>query len=335
MNFKKILLSSAIAVSTFGLVACGGDSSSNADPTPTSSESKPGEVIKLPEASSLNPVVFGSIGLTQMSGAVAGSQKIALSGLIKLDPDFENTEVPYTAFAETHIDSVKFAVGHNVNGQIIQEAVTIPVSVTSDRISLSGNSFETSELSACGSFSLYITVYSSTTEEGLQTSTYVSVFGDEPDEMTAGSFIRAETECQAAPIVSSSSEVVQTCTQAVAHEIKLSNSLGSDQYAVNFATGTADAPHITITFKDGGAYATAGAGVTLVEDNYTQVNGLLPTGPVCLESFQPSSNAIEGELANGTWIDAVDATGKVYPFMVGKTMMESDSKGYIIITYFQ
>ena len=37
MNFKQILLGSAVAVSTFGLIACGGDSGSNAEETPASS----------------------------------------------------------------------------------------------------------------------------------------------------------------------------------------------------------------------------------------------------------------------------------------------------------
>jgi hypothetical protein len=337
MNFKQILLGSAVAVSTFGLIACGGDSGSNAEETPASSSGQGGAVINIPKASTLNPVQFSNIRITQMTGAVAGTQKIALSGLIKLDPDFENTEQPYTAFAETHIDSVTFAVGHVVNGQIRQEAINIPIGEPADRISLSEMSFQTSELSSCGDFNLYIFVHSSTKEEGLSTSTYTSVFGDDPEEQApgVGGFTRSESECNVAPIESSSSEQQQTCTQATAHEVKLSNSLGSDQSAINFETGFSENPHLIITFQNEAAYATAGAGVTIVEDNYTQVNGMLPVGPVCLESFQPSATPVNDELANGTWIDVITADGKIYPFMVGKTMMENESKGYIIITYFK
>ena len=95
----------------------------------------------------------------------------------------------------------------------------------------------------------------------------------------------------------------QTCTQATAHEVKLSNSLGSDQSAINFETGFSENPHLIITFQNEAAYATAGAGVTIVEDNYTQVNGMLPVGPVCLESFQPSVKALRASTSRkGTGI---------------------------------
>ncbi len=341
MNFKKILLGSAIFATTFGFIACGGDSSSGTeeDPIPVGPDVKPGDKIVLPEASSLNPIEFTGISLTPMASGTAGTQKIVISGLIKLIQDFDPNQAGATfdpATVNTQIDSVKFAVARS-DDQLKQD-ISVPVDVAPERVSFSGNSFETSQLNGCGQFTLYVFVYSSTRDGiGTKPATYTTLFGDEPAELTAGTFTRAESEC-AAPVASSSSvaPVSSACTQVTANELQLSNSLGSSQVAINFTTGLADNPHVTVEFKDGVAMFTAGAGVTVVEDNYTQTTGLLPQGPVCRESFSPSATQAAGvELASGTWIDITGPDGILYPVMIKKTMMENDTKGTLTLYYFK
>lgn len=340
MNFKKILLGSAIFATTFGFIACGGDSSSTEpDPTPVGTDVNPGDKIVLPEASDLNPIEFSGISLMSMASGVEGTQKIVVSGLIKLAADFDPNQKGATfdpATMTTQIDSVKFAVA-KLADQTKQD-INVPVQIAPERVSFSGSEFLTSQLTGCGQFALYVVVYSSTVDQnGSAPAIYTAVFGDDATEVAQGTFTRAESEC-AAPVASSSSvaPVSSACTNVTANELQLSNSLGSSLTSINFATGLADNPHVTVEFKDGYATFVAGAGVTIVEDNYTQTTGLLPTGPVCRESFMPSGTSAVGvELASGTWIDITGPDGILYPVMIKKTMMENDSKGTLTIFYFK
>lgn len=327
MNFKKILLGSAIAAASFGLYACGDDSSS--PDTPVNPDNPGAQIIDQPKASSLSPIIFDNLKITPMSNG-AGGMRGSLSGMVKLDPEFLNPEVPYTAEAVTMIDSVDFAVGKVVNGQSFEEGkITINldgVVFPAERVPFSQKFFEFSELSGCGDFKLYVFVYSSTKETDLETSNYVSI-----DSIA---FTRSEQECQA-PIVESSSSAAVVCTPVTANDLSLSNSMGTSQSAVNFETGLADNPHISVRFANNAAYITPGTGVTVYEDQ-SQTTGLLPTkNPVCSEDFRKSNFQFEDELTSGVWLDVVTADGKMYPVMVKKAMFESATKGTVDIVYYK
>ena len=326
MNFKKILLGSAIAVASLGFTACGGDSGSDDPVGPTSSS---GEIIKPPKQSDLSPVVFSGIGITVMSGQ-RGMQG-SLSGIIKLDPDFMDTSEPYTADVDVKIDSVRFAVGKVDGANAYQEPVNINldgVVFPTEQVFFSQKYLEFADLSSCGTFKLFIFVYSSSKETGVETSYYTSVY----DSLT---FTRPETECQAPSSAVESSSSVAVCTPVTAHEDTLSNSMGTSKSAINFETGLADNPHISIKFADNAATIVPAAGVVVHED-VKQTTGLVPTAPqICKEDFASANPVFNEELTSGLWLDVVAADGKVFPMMIRKTMFESATKGTISIVYFK
>lgn len=331
MNFKKILIGSAIAATTFGFIACGGDSSSpNTPVNPNNPDAKP---IDIPKQSALSPVIFENLKITPMSNGQGGTRG-SLSGMIKLDDEFIDTSVPYTEKVDVKIDSVGFAVGKVVGGTVFQEKVTINldgVVFPIERVSLSQKFFEYSALSDCGDFKLYIFVYSSSKEADLQTSLYTSVD-------TSLTFNRPEQECQAALPPSSSSPVVTPCSPVTPHPFTLSNSMGTSQSAINFETGLADNPHITIKFANDAATIIPGAGVTVYEDN-SQTTGLeaeVQPGQtqICREDFRKSNFQFSEELTSGLWLDVIAADGKVYPVLIKKFMSESATKGTLDIIYY-
>ena len=326
MNFKKIILGSALVAASFCLFACG-ESGGGDVVTPGSSASAPGPEIEKPKASELSPIVVNGLKITVMSGT--DGMRGSLGGVIKLDPEFVDTSEPYTANVKTTIDSVVFAVGKVINGSAFQEKVNINldgVVFPNEMVSFSQKYLEFKQLSGCGEFQLYIFIYASNTEEGLKTSIYTTVI----DTLK---FTRPEAECEAPKPVESSSSVA-VCTPVTAHEDTLSNSLGTSKTAINFETGLADNPHITAKFVDNGVYITPGAGVQVFEEG-AQYSGLVPTkNPLCLEDFRKTV-AFNEELTSGLWINIVTAEGKQYPMMVRKTMFESATKGTMSIVYFK
>lgn len=332
MNFKKIILGSAIAAASFGLVACGDDGSSGSK-TPTGPDAPTGPEIKPIEQSSLVPVLFSGISMQPMAGD--NGMRGSLSGMVKLDPDFVNPDVPYTPDAVTMIDSVNFKVGRIVDGKAYQENITINldgVVFPAERVSFAQKFFEYSQLSGCGDFRLYVYVYSSTKEEGQQTSKYTNAD-------TSLTFSRPQTDCEVAPPPSSSSEVVAQCTPVTATPVTLSNSMGTSQSAINFATGLADNPHISIKFANNAAMIVPGAGVTVYEDN-AQTTGLeaqpkAGQTQICREDFAKSNYQFDEELTSGLWLDVVTAEGTIYPVMVKKAMFESATKGSVDIVYYK
>ena len=326
MNFKKIFLAAAFAVASIGLTACGGGDGGDDPIGPTSS---PGEKIEPVKQSALSPVIFSGIGITVMSGEKG--MRGSLSGIIKLDPDFMDTSEPYTANVDVKIDSVKFAVGKvDGGGDAYLEPVKINldgVVFPNEQVFFSQKYLEFADLSGCGTFKLFIYVYSSSKEEGIATTPYVSVH----DSLT---FTRPQSECEVPKPVESSSSAAAVCTPVTAHEDTLSNSLGTSKQALNFDTGTPDNPHITIRFADNSAFLTAGAGMTIHED-IKQTTGLVPTKtPICREDFQNGNPQFNEELTSGLWLDVVTADGKIYPMMIRKPMFESATKGTVTIVYF-
>lgn len=334
MNSKKILFGLTAAATLFSFTACGGEGGDN-PVGPGSSSSKP---VELPKESSLNPVLFNEPSVTVMSG-MNGMQG-SLSGVITIDPDFFSSEGAFEGDTNqvTRIDSVHFAVGKPTgDGKIMQEPIAINLDgqvLPTDRISLSQKFFEFSQLSSCGVFNLYITVFSSTkhtVDPKVKTITYTNTY----NQLT---FTRNESECKAPEPESSSASEPETCTPVTATEIKLSNETASDQSALNFETGTADNPHVTLHISGREASLVPGAGVSVFEDN-SQTTGLQPEvanpgQPVCLEKFKASARAYEEELTSGLWLEVV-ANGKTYPVMIKKPMFESNTKGSVTLVYYK
>lgn len=329
MNFKKIILGSALVAAPFGFFACG-DSDNGGVVTPGSgSSTDPGPEIDLPKESAYSPIVVNGLKITVMAGTEG--MRGSLGGVIKLDPEFIDPDIQYTANVKTTIDSVNFAVGKMVNGTPRQEKVSINldgVVFPNEMVSFSQKYLEFKQLSGCGEFQLYISIFASSKEEGLKTTKYTTVI----DTLK---FTRPEAECEAPKPVESSSSVATVCTPVTAHEDTLSNSMGTSKSAINFETGTAENPHITVKFANEAATITAGAGVQVFEDN-SQTTGLLPTKtPLCAEDFRKSNFQFSEELTSGLWLDIIGADGKQYPMMVRKTMFESATKGTIYIVYYK
>lgn len=336
MNVKKILLGSAIAATTIGFIACGGDSSSVN--TPTNPDNPGAPVIDLPKQSALNPIQFTEISITSMAGA-NGTQG-SLSGVIKIDPDFFSDEGAFAGDTNqvTRIDSVRFAVGKVIDGNAFQENITINldgVVFPTDRIALSKKFFEYSSLSSCGQFQLYVFVFSSTVhtaDPSVKPIIYTSVY----DKLT---FTRNELECKAPEPESSSAAVEKTCTPVTANTVELGNTSATDQKAINFATGLATDPHVTLKVTDEEAYLIPSAGVTIYEDN-GQTTGLQPENanpgqPVCMEDFQKSARTYDEELTSGLWLEIVTPDGKMYPVMIKSPMFQTSTMGTVTLIYYK
>lgn len=340
MNFKKILLGSAICASSFGLVACGGDSSSSGpDDNPTPQSSSSGPIIPIPEASAINPIVFSGFStLVTTGGVTANSSTVSVSGLVKLDLDNIAIDERFSPDATTFIDSIQVYIVDEKSAQ--QNAgISFAGSFPTDKISLSGQSFDTSILNGCGSFHLLVFVYSSTkdVDPSVAPANYISVFGDEPQEITDGTFVRDASQCQA-PVQSSSSvpEGPKACTPVAPVPVTLSNKVVGDQDGLNFADGSAVNPDIKLSFADGEPVLTPSAGVSFVEET-KQTSFKLPdaTQQICLEDFSGSRAYTDETVFNGLWLIVTAADGKTYPMMVGSVMNESKTKGTLEITYYK
>ncbi|MBR4785432.1 MAG: hypothetical protein IK012_09320 [Fibrobacter sp.] len=327
MNFKKIILGSVLAAASFAYIACGPDNGSG--PDEPGKETPPGPQIDLPKESAYSPVVVNGLKITVMSGTEG--MRGSLGGVIKLDPEFVDPETEYTANVKTTIDSVSFAVGKVIDGKPYQEKVNINldgVVFPNEMVSFSQKYLEFKQLSSCGEFQLYISIFASSKEEGEKTTKYTTVI----DTLK---FVRPEAECAAAQPVESSSSVAQVCTPVTAYEDTLSNSMGTSKSAINFATGLADNPHITIKIANESATIIPGAGVSVFEES-AQTTGLLPTKtPLCREDFKKSNFNFEDELTSGLWLAVVTADGTLYPMMVRKAMFESATKGTVTIVYYK
>ncbi len=129
------------------------------------------------------------------------------------------------------------------------------------------------------------------------------------------------------------SSAAENCTELVANEIVLSNSLGTDQYAINLRTGSAENPDFTINFERETAYFIPSEGVLIVEENNNQIPGLLPPDPVCLEDFVMSLNKVD-EVYQSLWVMVKTAYGQVYPMLVKKISFALNNKGSVLITYY-
>ena len=187
------------------------------------------------------------------------------------------------------------------------------------------------ELGVVAASDAYIYVYPYSKQSKAGRSEIFKIYSDSPivEEPT-------QSQEQSSSSYSSSSETL--CDPVTAHSVSLSNSMGTSQSAINFETGLADNPHITIKFANNMATIVPGAGVTVYEDN-SQTTGLdaepkAGQTQICREDFVKSNFQLEDELTSGLWIDVVTADGKMYPVMIKKAMFESATKGMVDIVYY-
>ena len=338
MNFKKILFSLTAAATLFSFTACGGEGGDN-PVGPGSSSSKP---VELPKESTLNPVQFNEISVTVMAGQ--NGMQGSLSGMVKIDPEFVSSEGAFLGDTNqvTRIDSIRFAVGKPMGGdKYSQEPITINLDgqvFPTERVSLSQKNFDFASLSSCGEFKLFIIVHSSTVHTAdakvksiIYTNTYSNL-----------TFTRNESECKAPEPESSSASEPEVCTPVTATEVELSNETGSSQNAINFETGLADNPHVTLHISGREASLVPSAGVSVFEDNSPSTflsTGLQPEvnnpgQPVCLEKFTASTRTYDEELTSGLWLEVV-ANGKTYPLMIKRPMFQSNTKGSVTLVYYK
>lgn len=336
MNFKKILLGSAIAATTFGFFACGGDSSSVEAPVNPNNPDAP--AIDIPTASALNPITFNGLAITVMSGQ-RGMQG-SLSGVINVQQDFISSEGAFVGDTNqvTRIDSVRFAVGKVIEGTAFQEPIKINldgVVFPAERVALAQKFFDFADLTSCGDFRLYVFVFSSTkhtTDASVKPVYYTSID-------TSITFERSEQECKTPEPESSSAAVEKVCTPVTPVEVELSNSTASTQKAINFGTGLATDPHVTLKISDSEAYFEPSPGVTIYEDN-SQTTGLRPevkdpSAPICKEDFVKSARTYDEELNPGLWLEIVTPDGNIYPVMIRSPMFENATKGSVTLVYYK
>lgn len=323
---NKLWKYGVLALSMLALSACSDDSSSNADGDDASSSSA--APIEMSSASEVSPIKMEKLAANVMSDG-QGGEMLKLNGTISLDYTFlvEGREDEEIFF---NIDSMSFIAGHVDNGTVYESALQVPMSTTfpTDRVTLGTSTSEIllNSLEGCGDFRVYVWAYASVSDEGgidvSKVPTYSSV--DSID------FVKA---CPKEEV--SSSSVVEVCTEVTPTEVTLSNRLGTDQYAINLVTGTAENPHLTMEIVDGIAYFQAAEGVEIWEEE-TQDFGLLPEAPVCAEDFKTvfGSKVSRMELMGNLWLLIKTPDGD-FPMMLGKIMYQDDTRGSAVITYYK
>lgn len=326
MDFKKILLGSAIFAAGFGLIACGDDSSSGSDPSGEGEVQKE-DPIKLPEASKASPIIFKNLSGLPMAGE-NDSQELSISGSVDLDfIDFEDPTVPYTGDADMLIDSVQFLVGWNDAGVVRQTKVKIStddLGLPKEKVLFSGKKFNFDQLDTnYGDYKLYVIAYAHYAQDGLPTTNYVSI----------DSSITFEYE---RPVEIQSSSAA-ACVEMVADSIVLSNQSPVDQKSLNFDTKKDSPAHITLQFEDGNAQLKAGDGVEIWEaeasDNVE--SSVMPTAPVCASIFKTAfgSKLDPMDIFGGSWYIAKVGSTE-YPFMA-KDIKKLDGKGSTKVVFFK
>ena len=321
---KSLLLGSIFALGSLGLTACGGDSSSSAEEESSSSGAQP---LILSSVSETSPLDKGSNISANATADGQGGYELSLSGIIKTDNDEFDTE-GYDGDDRVYynIDSLQFDIGDK-DGNRVNLPVPINPGVfgnNADRginlvTAINGEIKLNQDAIGCGEFTLYVTIFMS---------------GDEEDTKQFQYSARMETKFNLQCKVIESSSAAATCTEMeVAGEVVLSNILGSDQSALNFSTGTAENPDVTLSIVDRIPYFQASAGVKIIQEG-SQESGVIPTAPICLENFTEAYNGEHNpmELEDMAWYLVVTPTG-TYPFMRGSFLAQDDAKGKVTITY--
>ena len=324
--------------SSSSIAGAEGSSSSVAESARSSSSAEP---IILSVASETSPLSEESYVQAQVTADGQGGYALLLTGNIATDygfitPDYEGDEpIGY------QIDSLSFDVGWvDENGNTIRVG-NLPISLKSnfqfpkERISLISAIDEIpldQNALGCGEFVLYVNVYMSGDTE--ETKNYLFMARLEAD---------FELLCK---IEESSSSVAEVCTQVDSVTIELSNiSTQNDaEQAINFNTGTAENPHVTLSIGDYTGYLVAANGVTFQQiTSYDNSHGMwaAPTAPVCLEKFSYSvsfdesgNSASKVEMRESVqWYMAVTPDGN---FPIRPTRVETaGNEGRIYFIYYK
>ncbi len=327
---KKFWKFGLLAVTAAAFVACGDDSSSNASEGESSSSGAP---IVLSSASAESPITFSNMdGVVSSNGA--GGEQLALSGNIKID----NTMMPNKYIDENGdeqevfylIDSVSFIAGHVEGGQVLSAPISVVlnnVTYPAERLNLSSTApkINLDEVEGCGDFRMYIWVYSSEEHAAGAKVQYAT---------SAVDSLSFTKQCKTGPVESSSSIAAPSnCTEVTAAKLTLSNVGALDQSGLNMATGTGDAPDITISFVNGVAYLKASEGVKIFEEKNQNFFG--EGEKVCKEDFATMGAGKQSvEIESFSWYIVETAQGQT-PIQVGKAASQDKSSGSVEVTYYK
>lgn len=320
-------MGSIFALGSIGLTACGDDSSSNAKGGDSSSSGA--QPLILSSVSETSPLDKGSNVIAMATADGQGGYDLSLNGTLKTDNDeFDTDGYDGEDRVYYNIDSLQFDIGDK-DGNRVNLLVPINSAVfgnNADRginlgTAVNGEIKLDQDAIGCGEFTLYVTIFMS---------------GDAEDTKQFAYTARLETKFQLQCKVIESSSSAATCTEMeAAGDVTLSNIYGTDQFALNFSTGTADNPDITMSIVDRIPYFTASAGVRIIQEG-SQKSGVIPQAPICLENFTEAYNGEQNpmELEDMAWYLVITPTG-TYPFMRGAFMAQDDTKGKVTITYYK
>lgn len=247
MNFKKILLGSAILVSSMSLIACGGDSSSSPPPSPTPGSSASGDPYVPPEDTQ-----YDIISMSEFSAKTVGEEIYAVGSFSLIYTDTTATSVP---------DSIQFksltfqVINDGTNTVTAVPVVTvgmpqfptqrvlnmaeIVVSVALDNEAFAGQ---------CGAFHMDITATATDGKKDFPKTAKIS-------------FTRPDVYCKA-PESSSSAAPVAAGVEMVTFDVQVST---ASNKAIDLTAGVATASataDIIFTSKDGTIKVTSGNGST-------------------------------------------------------------------------
>ena len=324
---KTLLVGSIFALGSIGVIACGGDSSSSAEDDVNSSAS--GEPLILSSVSEVSPLAEGSSITANVASDGNNGYYMTLQGSLTINNEDSPVAEPEGYEGEDRvyytIDSLQFNVGDKDGNRVSLPVLLKPgASFGKDHISLISviDDIPLNQDAACGdNFTLFVTVFMS---------------GDEPDTEQFAYTARLQTNFTVPCKVIESSSAAAVCTEMeMVGPVVLSNKLGNSQNAINFSTGTADAPDVTMTFEGGEAIFTASAGVTIAEEKNME-SGVTPEGTVCMENFAEAYNGQKNPmpLEQMAWYLVTTSTG-TYPVMINKWVTQSDIKGDVTITYYK
>ena len=336
---KSLLLGSLFALGSIGLTACGDDGSSAGDDGNSSSSA---EKLVLSSVSETSPLAESSEIEAERIADGKGGFALRLTGSIATESDaFVTPNYEGEEQIEYQVDSLSFDVGRIEKSGDTVRVGNLPVPVKSnfqfpkyqfslvfaiDQIPLDQKAI------GCGDFVLYVTVYMSGDKE-------------ETKEYAFTARLMADFDLPCITEVSSSS-VAEVCTQvdSVTTELSnISNQITAKQ-AINFNTGTADNPHVTLSIGDNTGYLVAGNGVTFQQiTSYDNSSGMwaAPTAPVCLEKFtysasfdEPENSSTKVEMRESTqWYMAITSDGN---FPIRPTRVQTaGSEGTIYFIYYK
>ena len=321
---KKLFLYSVFALGTIGLTACGGDSSSSADEGDSSSSAEP---LVLSSVSETSPLDKGSKINVEVQADGKGGYMLSLSGIIKTDselfPDPEGYDGEDPVYY--NIDNLQFDVGDKDGNRVSLPVALKPgASLGKESINLISviDEIPLDQDATCGDkFTLYVTIFMS---------------GDTEDTKQYAYTARLSAEFSVPCKVIESSSAAATCTEMEkVGPVTLSNKLGDSQFAINFSTGTADNPDVTMVIEDGTPFFDAGTGVEIVREG-SQETGVIPSGQVCMEGFSEAYNGKDNhmELEQMGWYLIKTASG-TYAVMIDSFMRQDETRGDLTIIYFK